>query len=251
VLIAPLTPLLIEACSSEVIRIAAPLLIEVSPDAAPAAPITALPGVVPRIRPAKVPSVVPPKGADRGAARCYPQCDPHHHNFHGPSSCPQCQSYQGYEPGRSPRCSGCGTQVGPSQDPTCPIGASNPQDGCYDALVELDRLVQKSIKAYESASTWGQFVAQCRDPKGGFHPEVKHLPHRAAHLLDTLPRSGATMGMKKEPWSRQRKDEALKRGLHQSAMLHTDLLCDEFVDMIHKGQSVILPARLVLDEKNL
>jgi hypothetical protein len=34
-------------------------------------------------------------------------------------------------------------------------------------------------------------------------------------------------------------------------MLHTDFLCEEFVDMIHKGQWVLLPARLVLDEKNL
>jgi hypothetical protein len=57
--------------------------------------------------------------------------------------------------------------------------------------------------------------------------------------------------MKTEPWSRQRKDEALTRGSHQSALLHTDLLCDEFVDMIHKGQSVLLPERLVMDEKNL
>jgi hypothetical protein len=57
--------------------------------------------------------------------------------------------------------------------------------------------------------------------------------------------------MKTEPWWRHRKDEALKRGSYQSALLHTDFLCDEFVDMIHKGQWVLLPARLVLDEKNL
>jgi hypothetical protein len=57
--------------------------------------------------------------------------------------------------------------------------------------------------------------------------------------------------MKTEHWSRQRKDEALKRGSHQSALLHTDFLCEEFVDMIHKGQWVLLPARLVLDENNL
>jgi hypothetical protein len=127
----------------------------------------------------------------------------------------------------------------------------HPPEGSYDARVELDRLVQRSIKAYKSTTTWGEFVAQCRDPTGDFYPDVKHLPHRAAHLLDTLRRSGATVGMKTEPWSRQRKDEALKRGSHQSALLHTDFLCDEFVDMIHKGQWVLLPARLVMDGKNL
>jgi hypothetical protein len=127
----------------------------------------------------------------------------------------------------------------------------HPPEGSHAARVELDHLVQRSIKAYESTTTWGEFVAQCRDPTGDFHPDVKHLPHRDAHLLDTLRRSGATVGMKTEPWSRQRKDKALKRGSHQSAMLHTDFLCDEFVDMIHKGQWVLLPARLVMDENIL
>jgi hypothetical protein len=62
----------------------------------------------------------------------------------------------------------------------------HPHEGSYDARVELDRLVQRSIKAYESTTTWGEFVVQCRDPTGDFHPDVKHLPHRAAHLLETL-----------------------------------------------------------------
>jgi hypothetical protein len=127
----------------------------------------------------------------------------------------------------------------------------HPPDGSHDARVDLDRLVQLSIKPYESTTTWEEFAAQYRNPTGDFHPDVKHLPHHAAHLLDTLRRSGATVGMKTEPWSRQRKDEALKRGSHQLALLHTDFLCNEFVDMIHKGQWVLLPARLIMDEKNL
>jgi hypothetical protein len=57
--------------------------------------------------------------------------------------------------------------------------------------------------------------------------------------------------MKTDSWSRQRKNDALKRGSHQSAVLHTEFLCEEFVDMIQKGQWVLLPARLAMDEKNL
>jgi hypothetical protein len=34
-------------------------------------------------------------------------------------------------------------------------------------------------------------------------------------------------------------------------MLHKDLMCDEFVNIINKGQWVLLPAHLDLDEKNL
>jgi hypothetical protein len=49
----------------------------------------------------------------------------------------------------------------------------------------------------------------------------------------------------------QRKVEARNRGSHQSTNLHQDFLCEEFVDMIHKGQWVPLPAHLVTDETNL
>jgi hypothetical protein len=112
--------------------------------------------------------------------------------------------------------------------------------------MDLDRLVQLSVAAYKSSSSWGEFIAQCKDPKGDFHPDVKTFPHRAAHLRDTLQRNGATVGMKTEPWYLQQKVEALKQGSHQSAMLHKDFLCEEFVDMIHKVQWVLLPAHLVV-----
>jgi hypothetical protein len=75
----------------------------------------------------------------------------------------------------------------------------HPPEGYYDVRVELDRLVQRSIKAYKSTTTWGEFIAQCRDPTRDFHLDVKNLPHRANHLLDTLRRSGDTVGMKTEP----------------------------------------------------
>jgi hypothetical protein len=49
----------------------------------------------------------------------------------------------------------------------------------------------------------------------------------------------------------ERKKESLKRGSHQSDRQHTEFLCNEFVDMIHKGQWILLPAHLVLADKNL
>jgi hypothetical protein len=87
----------------------------------------------------------------------------------------------------------------------------------------------------ESLAKWGEFVSQCRDPKGDFHPDVKHLPHHAARILGTPRKSRATVGMKTEHWYHQRKVDALKRGPHQSASFHRDFLCMEFMDMIHKG----------------
>jgi hypothetical protein len=58
--------------------------------------------------------------------------------------------------------------------------------------------------------------------------------------------------MKTEPWSLDRKLSTLQRGGgHQSAKEHVDFLCGELVDMIHKGQWVLLPAHMVLSEPNL
>jgi hypothetical protein len=208
VLIAPLTPVPIEALSPEVTPNEAPSPPEVPPEATLAAPIEALPIFDLDSNP--VPS-------STSESTCYPA--------------PLGEPVRGPTEAVAPRL-------------TYP-GSSG------DARAELSRLVQRSVKAYESATTWGEFVAQCRDSTGDFHPDIKHLPHRVAHLLDTLRRSGATVGMKTEPWSQQRKEEALQRGSHQSALLHTDFLCDEFVDMIHKRQWVLLPARLVLHENNL
>jgi hypothetical protein len=57
--------------------------------------------------------------------------------------------------------------------------------------------------------------------------------------------------MKTEPWDDQRKRDTLQRGSHQSALKHERFLCEEFVDLVLKGQWVLLPADLVLKEPNL
>jgi hypothetical protein len=53
------------------------------------------------------------------------------------------------------------------------------------------------------------------------------------------------------PWSFAQKAEALTRSPHQSALQHIPFICQEFVDMIRKGQWTLLPARLVLDDLQL
>jgi hypothetical protein len=70
-------------------------------------------------------------------------------------------------------------------------------------------------------------------------------------LISWKPSGGSSAGMNTEPWSRQRKLEALERGSHQSAMLHNDLLYEYFINMFHNGKWVLLPAQLALDERNL
>jgi hypothetical protein len=53
------------------------------------------------------------------------------------------------------------------------------------------------------------------------------------------------------PWYLQHKLAALERVSHQSANQHVDFLCEEFIDTINKGQWVLLPASVLLKERNL
>jgi hypothetical protein len=61
----------------------------------------------------------------------------------------------------------------------------------------------------------------------------------------------APVATKPAPWSLKQKLAALQRGPHQSARKHVEFLCGEFIDMIHKGQWILLPAHMLLYNKNL
>jgi hypothetical protein len=115
----------------------------------------------------------------------------------------------------------CQPPTGPDAGPTTapPVNASQPVHTTQDsanvnnqshkgstsaspsAKETLDRLVSKSIASFAAASTWEEFVGKCRDPRGEFHPDVKHLPHRAAHMLNCLRTRGATVGLKTGKWT--------------------------------------------------
>jgi hypothetical protein len=212
----------IAAFIPKVVPIAAPHPLEVSPQAAPLLPIV----VQPRITTSLC------QGSDLSAVApaVYPK-------LHGKPSV------------MAPPRREVNVTVPASESCHDPMSRTlTPQDTCSDARAELHRLVTRSSAAYEASSSWEEFVAHCKNPQGDLHPAVKTLPHRAAHLLDTLRRTGATVAMKMDPWSMQRKVEALKQGSHQSANLHQDFMCEEFVDIIHKGQWVMLPSHLVMDE---
>jgi hypothetical protein len=45
----------------------------------------------------------------------------------------------------------------------------------------------------------------------------------------------------------QQKLAALDRGSHQSAKQHVEFLCGAFVDMIEKGQWILFPTKLILN----
>jgi hypothetical protein len=142
----------------------------------------------------------------------------------------------------------------PSAPPTQALPSAVPSDAAASEQVAHDALralIAQATIAYQTSASWLDFVKQFRDSQGDLHPDVRDLPHQAAHMLSQLRRQGATVGMKTPPWNQQQKQDALQRGSHQSVEQHKGFLCEEFVDLIRKRQWVLLPADLVLREPNL
>jgi hypothetical protein len=116
---------------------------------------------------------------------------------------------------------------------------------------ELDALVHQASQLYNSCDNWEELVPLLRDSRGDFNPQVARVPHRAAHLLNRIRLTGAPVTTRTPPWSPPRKLEAPLQAPNQSALQNVPFLRKECVDMIHKGQWVLLPASLILDEPNL
>jgi hypothetical protein len=108
---------------------------------------------------------------------------------------------------------------------------------------ELRDLVADLAAKYSAASSWTTCVENFRGDERYFHAEVKSIPHAAAPLLEQLRVTGAPVMLSTPPWSMQKKREALKRGPHQSACMHTAFLRGEFAAMIKKKQWILLPAK--------
>ena len=77
---------------------------------------------------------------------------------------------------------------------------------------------------------------------------LENVIHPARSLLKFYRERGAPVKFSTKPWSREQIDGALQRGAHRSCFEHLEFLEDEFVDMIQKGQWIVLPASEV---KNL
>ena len=91
---------------------------------------------------------------------------------------------------------------------------------------------------------WRGLVAH-RRPSSDF-ASLDNLHHPARRLLRLYAHRGAPVKFATPPWNRQHLQRALSRGPHCSSLEYIDFLQEEFVDMINKGQWVILPAKAVL-----
>jgi hypothetical protein len=91
---------------------------------------------------------------------------------------------------------------------------------------------------------WRGLVAH-RRPSSNF-ASLDNLHHPASRLLRLYAHSGALVKFAMPLWNCQHLQRALSRGPHCSSLEYIDFLQEEFVDMINKGQWVILPAKAVL-----
>ena len=115
-------------------------------------------------------------------------------------------------------------------------------------LGKLKDRIEKDKSLFENLG-WKEFVKRKRS--GDDFGNLNKLPHHTRRLLRQYKHRGAPVVVKTEPWTSLTLAEAVKRGPHKSCLDHIDFLEEEFVDMMDKGQWVILPFSVVSTLKNL
>ena len=89
---------------------------------------------------------------------------------------------------------------------------------------------------------WEGFVEHHR-PRGDL-TDLRNVDHSAKHILKQYRDRGVPVRFSTGPWTTERLEAALARGAHPSCDKALEFLCEEFVDMVNKGQFVVLRPRL-------
>ena len=108
---------------------------------------------------------------------------------------------------------------------------------------ELGELIRRDVELLRRGG-WSALV-RSRRARGDF-ASLADVEHPARRLLMLYKHRGVPVKVSTPPWSRQRCLDALERGPHKSCAEHIEFLEEEFVDMIKKGQWVILPAAVAM-----
>ena len=95
---------------------------------------------------------------------------------------------------------------------------------------------------------WTKFVHQ-RRPHSDFSSLQIH--HPARHLLKHYRDDGAPVRFHSAPWTKQQLQKAIHRGPHSSCHDYLDFLETEFIDMINKGQWIVIPFSMAKHLSNL
>ena len=110
---------------------------------------------------------------------------------------------------------------------------------------DLGRFISRDVKLLNKLG-WHGLVAHCR-PTSNF-ALLKNVQHLAHCLMQFYNHRGAPVKSATPPWTCQKIVHALHQGPHKSCHNHISFLQEEFIDMISKGQWLVL---LLLSVKNL
>jgi hypothetical protein len=137
-------------------------------------------------------------------------------------------------------------QFAPTTVPSCnftaPPVAPTVSEGTQTSSVTpqgLSELFSRNVELLARVG-WQDFV-KIRRWKGNF-ASLDNVTHPARRLLMHYKHRGAPVKFSTAPWTRGSINQAIKRGLYRSCNGYIDFLEEKFVDMIQKGQWVILPA---------
>ena len=114
--------------------------------------------------------------------------------------------------------------------PACDLAQSVPK--------EIGEFIDRDARLLKMLGWRG--LVQYRRPTGDF-ASLTNVPHPARRLLHLYKDRGAPVTFATPPWTRHQVQRALRRGPHKSCYEHLDFLNEEFIDMINKGQWIILP----------
>jgi hypothetical protein len=119
----------------------------------------------------------------------------------------------------------------------------------YGLPTELGECIHRDIELLKMVG-WQRFVKERRN--GGDLADLSQVDnHPARRLLMLYKNRGVPVKFSSPKWSTSQIRDALSRGAHKSCNEHIDFLNEEFVDMIKKGQWVILPAAMAMELEGL
>ena len=120
--------------------------------------------------------------------------------------------------------------------------SSTPKKAAIDLAqsvpTDIGEFIERDVKLLHQLG-WRGLVTH-RRPRGDF-ASLNNVLHPARHLLHLYKHHGAPVKFSTPPWTRRQVQRALRRGPHKSCYDYLPFLNDEFIDMINKGQWIILP----------
>jgi hypothetical protein len=109
---------------------------------------------------------------------------------------------------------------------------------------ELGEYIDHDVRLLQSLG-WHGLIAHCW-PLSIFS-QLDNVPHPAHRLLCLYKHCGTPVKFSTLPWTRLQVKRSLSCGPHKSAHEYLDYFEEEFVNMINKGQWVVLPYLAVKD----